>query len=89
MLECGQYDRRWPFIHMKPEETAQAADDLRTKHLFPAHNGKFCIAYHGWKEPLERVSRASAGRPYHLVTPCIGEALAPWDGLAPNAKWWE
>lgn len=89
LLECGQYDRRWPFIHMKPEETAQAAEDLKARHLFPAHNGKFCIAYHGWQEPLERVSMASAGKPYRLVTPRIGETFAPWDGLAPNSKWWE
>jgi len=89
LLECGQYDRRWPFIHMKPEETAQAAEDLRARALLPAHNGKFCIAYHGWREPLERVSAASAGRPYRLVTPHIGEQATPWDGLAPSLRWWE
>ena len=89
LLECGQYDRRWPFIHMKPEETAQAAEDLKAKTLFPAHNGKFCIAYHGWREPLERVSDASLGRPYRLITPRIGEIAAPWDGEAPDERWWE
>ncbi len=89
LLECGQYDRRWPFIHMKPEETAQAAEDLRAQALFPAHNGKFCIAYHGWREPLERVSAASTGRPFRLVTPRIGEAFAPWDGVTPSTRWWE
>ncbi len=89
LLECGQYDRRWPFIHMKPEETAQAAEDLKARVLFPAHNGKFCIAYHGWREPLERVNAASKGRPYQLAMPRIGEAFAPWDGSSPDEKWWE
>lgn len=89
ILECGQYDRRWPFIHMKPEETAQAAADLRSRALLPAHNSKFCIAYHGWKDPLERVYSASTGRNYRLLTPRIGEAVAPWDGLSPDSRWWE
>jgi len=89
LLECGQYDRRWPFIHMKPEETAQAAEDLHARALLPAHNGKFCIAYHGWQEPFERVNAASKGKAFRLVTPLIGEEAAPWDGLAPSQRWWE
>ena len=89
LLECGQYDRRWPFIHMKPEETAQATEDLHARALLPAHNGKFCIAYHGWQEPFERVNAASRGKAFSLVTPRIGEETAPWDGLAPSQRWWE
>lgn len=47
MLEDGQYDHRWALIHMMPEETAQAADDLRAKAVLPAHSGKFAMANHG------------------------------------------
>lgn len=35
LLECGAYNDQWADIHMKPEETAQAAADLHTKVLMP------------------------------------------------------
>ena len=31
ILECGQYNPYWKYIHMMPEETVQAAIDLRDK----------------------------------------------------------
>lgn len=33
MLDCGQYDRQWAFMHMTPEEAAQAAEDLGARAL--------------------------------------------------------
>ncbi|MCX8004004.1 MAG: MBL fold metallo-hydrolase [Burkholderiaceae bacterium] len=71
-LDMGQYDPRWPLIHMTPEEAAQAAVDLNAQALLPAHVGRFSIARHPWNEPFERISRASAGKPYRLLTPPIG-----------------
>ncbi|MFZ3229348.1 MAG: MBL fold metallo-hydrolase [Pseudobdellovibrio sp.] len=43
ILECGQYGINWPYIHMFPEQTAQAAKDLNAKTLFPVHWGKVCF----------------------------------------------
>lgn len=37
LLDCGQYDSRWAYIHMTPEEAAQAAQDLAARTLIPAH----------------------------------------------------
>jgi L-ascorbate metabolism protein UlaG (beta-lactamase superfamily) len=34
VLENGQYDKNWKYIHMMPEEVVQAAEDLRAKVLF-------------------------------------------------------
>ena len=31
IMENGQYDQDWKYIHMMPDETAQAADDLRAR----------------------------------------------------------
>jgi L-ascorbate metabolism protein UlaG (beta-lactamase superfamily) len=36
-LDCGQYDDRWAYIHMTPEEAVQAAQDLGARTLIPAH----------------------------------------------------
>ncbi len=30
LLECGQYDLQWPYIHMMPEQVVEAAIDLKT-----------------------------------------------------------
>ncbi|HEY5825786.1 MAG TPA: MBL fold metallo-hydrolase, partial [Cyclobacteriaceae bacterium] len=38
-LECGQYNVKWPFIHMMPEQTVQASIDLKAKVLMPVHWG--------------------------------------------------
>ncbi len=37
ILESGQYGDAWPYIHMLPEETVQAAIDLQAKVLLPVH----------------------------------------------------
>ena len=56
-IENGQYDKRWPDIHMMPEKTVQAALDLEAKNFVPIHWGMFCISFHHWAEPIERSSR--------------------------------
>ena len=54
ILECGQYNTSWPFIHMMPEQTVQAGIDLNAKWLLPVHWGKFALANHPWNEPVAR-----------------------------------
>ena len=88
-LDMGQYDPRWPYIHMTPEEAAQAAEDLQAKALLPAHVGRFNIARHAWTEPFERISGASEGKPYRLATPKIGEPLRVGDAGQRFANWWQ
>lgn len=88
-LDMGQYDPRWPYIHMTPEEAAQAAEDLRAEHLLPGHVGRFSIARHTWKDPFERIDAASNGRQYKLVTPMIGETLFLDQLPAQSSHWWK
>ena len=47
MLDSGQYDPRWPLIHMNPEEAVQAAVDLKAKAIMPMHIGRFSLSYLG------------------------------------------
>jgi L-ascorbate metabolism protein UlaG (beta-lactamase superfamily) len=89
VLDNGQYDRRWAYVHMTPEEAVRAAGELRARALLPAHVGRFCIARHPWDEPFQRISAASEGQPFRLLTPMIGQ-IAPLDGPArPFPRWWE
>ncbi len=88
-LDMGQYDPRWPSVHMTPEEAAQAADDLGARAMMPAHIGRFALARHAWTEPFERIVAASADRAsFRLITPEIGEVVR-LDVAMPNARpWW-
>ena len=87
LMETGAYDAQWPYVHMQPEQTVQAHQDLRGRWLLPMHNGTFDLALHGWTEPFERVSALSAERGIALATPRMGERL---DLSAPHAAtpWW-
>jgi len=88
-LDMGQYDPRWPYLHMTPEEAAQAAVDLQTKAMLPAHVGRFTIARHAWNEPFERIGAASEGKSYRLATPLIGEPLKVGDSGQRFTHWWQ
>jgi len=88
MLDCGQYDPRWSYIHMNPEEAVQAAQGLGAKTFIPAHVGRFTIANHAWDEPFKRVADASRGKSYRLLTPEIGEPVAMDVPASSYSQWW-
>jgi L-ascorbate metabolism protein UlaG (beta-lactamase superfamily) len=88
MLECGQYDVQWPYIHMMPEETVQASIDLKAQILMPVHWGKFTLALHPWREPITRaISKANALN-VKVATPMIGEPVILSDAI-PQKLWWK
>lgn len=91
ILENGQYDLKWKYIHMQPEEVLSAAQDLKTKSLIPVHNSKFALANHAWDEPLERISEHYANNEYtfKLLTPQIGEPLNLKNPNVHLKKWWK
>jgi L-ascorbate metabolism protein UlaG (beta-lactamase superfamily) len=87
VLECGQYNTFWPFIHMFPEQTVQAAQDLKAKVLLPVHWGKFTLAMHAWNEPIIRVVKKAKAENFKLSTPLLGEAVV-LDESYPSSAWW-
>jgi L-ascorbate metabolism protein UlaG (beta-lactamase superfamily) len=87
ILEAGQYNIRWPQIHMMPEETVQAAIDLKAGVLLPVHWAKFSLALHPWNEPVKRV-QAAAKNKIKIATPKIGERFAI-SGPYPDTVWWD
>lgn len=88
ILECGQYGQNWPYIHMVPEETVQAARDLRARVLLPVHWGKFTLSLHPWNEPIHRVKTAAEKVDMPLATPRIGEVV-PIGGPYPDEPWYD
>ncbi|MBP9105083.1 MAG: MBL fold metallo-hydrolase [Chitinophagaceae bacterium] len=88
ILEAGQYNKMWPLIHMMPEETVQAAIDLKAKALLPVHWGKFSLAMHPWNEPIKRVIAKAATIDLKVHTPMIGEPLFLNRDFE-SKNWWE
>lgn len=89
ILENGQYDKSWKYIHMKPEEVLMAAKDLGTDLLFPVHSGKFSLANHDWDEPLKRIDSLSQISGMPIITPMIGEKVFLKNREQTFRKWWE
>lgn len=48
ILECGQYNNYWKYIHLMPEEVVLAGIDLQTKKLLPVHRAKFSLSLYAW-----------------------------------------
>ena len=88
ILECGQYGKDWPTIHMFPEEVVTAAQDLRAKTLLPVHWGKFALAYHAWNEPIQRLTERASEQQLVVTTPKIGEPVVI-GSTYPREVWWE
>ena len=88
ILECGQYGKYWPDIHMLPEETVAAAGDLGAKLLLPVHWGKFTLSLHPWDEPVRRAVAAAKKAGLAMATPMIGEPVI-LGGNVPQRMWWE
>jgi L-ascorbate metabolism protein UlaG (beta-lactamase superfamily) len=85
-VECGQYSQYWPFIHMMPEESVQAAIDVKSKVAMPIHWGKYKLSIHAWYEPPTRFTAKAKAENLAVVTPQIGQTFTLND--IPNEQWW-
>jgi len=88
LLECGAYNKKWHYVHMMPEETAQAHLDLKGKYLQPMHWGTFDLALHAWYDPIVRVTKAADSLGIKLSTPIVGETITIDENLTTD-RWWE
>ena len=87
MIETGAYDKDWAHIHMTPEESVQAHIDLKANIMVPIHNGTFDLAFHTWKDPLNRVEAAADAQNVTLSTPVFGEVFTLQD--VQQNRWWK
>jgi L-ascorbate metabolism protein UlaG (beta-lactamase superfamily) len=88
LMECGQYNPNWSQIHMTPEQSVQAAVDLRAKKMLPGHWGKFSLSSHSWDDPVIRASAEAAKKHMFLVHPIIGDPVS-MNGDMATQRWWE
>jgi L-ascorbate metabolism protein UlaG (beta-lactamase superfamily) len=89
ILENGQYNKSWKYIHMMPNEVLKAAQELGAKRLFPVHSAKFALSLHAWDAPLKTITELNEPIGMPLITPKIGERVNLKDLSQKFAKWWE
>ena len=78
----------WVDIHMPPEQSVQAHQDVRARRMFPVHWSTFNLAYHDWDEPIRRTVAEARRAGVELVTPRLGEWVDADRDFA-STPWWE
>ncbi len=89
IIENGQYDSAWHYIHNLPSEVLMAAQDLNAKRIFPVHSSKFVLANHAWDEPLSKVTELNKDYGFPLITPMVGEVVNLNDSSQVFKQWWK
>lgn len=51
LLENGQYNANWKYIHTTPEDLEKVVLDLHAQQVFTVHHDKFSLSLHPWYEP--------------------------------------
>lgn len=75
ILENGQYNEDWRYIHLMPASLGEAARDLNAKRLITVHHSKYALARHPWDEPLKNEIEAASQNSLDLIVPEIGQVV--------------
>lgn len=88
ILENGQYNKDWRYIHFMPGENIQAMKDLNAKRMIPVHHSKFALSTHPWYEPLNKIAELNTEN-LRILYPKIGENINWKDDSKIYEKWWQ
>ncbi|MFT4152405.1 MBL fold metallo-hydrolase [Parafilimonas sp.] len=89
IIENGQYNESWKYIHLLPDEVIKAAKELNAKCILPVHAGKFALALHAWDEPLRLITENNKSHQLNIITPMIGEVVGLDNENQTFSNWWE
>ncbi len=89
IMENGQYNEEWKYIHIIPEDLVTAIEELQPKRLMTVHNSKFALGMHPWYEPMQKITETAEKHSFNLITPMIGEPVFLNDSTQVFTKWWE
>ena len=88
VLENGQYNADWRYIHLMPEKLSEAIRDLHPQRVLTVHNSKYALSRHAWNEPLKNAAEAAARDGFDLLQPMIGEIVPLDDTVRHYEAWW-
>lgn len=74
-MENGQYDTRWLYAHMMPEQTIQAIKDIKAKFFVPIHWSMFRLSAHHWLDPLIQSLKITEEQKVAMINPFLGEIM--------------
>jgi L-ascorbate metabolism protein UlaG (beta-lactamase superfamily) len=86
-IENGQYNTKWHEMHLLPEETIKAFQELKAKSMLPIHWGTFNLAWHRWYDPINEISKNSLTNNIELLTPLMGE-IVEFGKPRTYQQWW-
>lgn len=76
MLENGQYNDDWRYIHLMPEYLSRAARELGAERIVTVHHSKYALARHPWDEPLRNARRLAEQDSLPAVLPEMGRVVS-------------
>lgn len=75
ILENGQYNEAWQYIHTMPHYLGQVARDLKAEKIITVHHSKYALAKHPWDEPLKNEIKIAKEDSLNLIIPVIGQVI--------------
>ncbi|WP_455499048.1 MBL fold metallo-hydrolase [Coprobacter sp.] len=75
VLENGQYNEDWKYIHTMPVYLGQIAKDLKAEQIVTVHHSKYALARHRWDEPLKNEINMVKEDSLNLIVPVIGQVV--------------
>ena len=75
LLENGQYNANWKYIHTTPEDLEKVILDLQAKQVFTVHHDKFALSVHPWYEPDSVAQDLAIKHNIHLLDTPIGTVV--------------
>lgn len=89
MIDCAQYNLRWPSVHQTPEEAFQAIELLGAKYAMPIHWAAFRLASHPWDDSAVRLVNAAENSDITIATPRVGETMNLEEISDYQIRWYE
>ncbi|MDD6211242.1 MAG: MBL fold metallo-hydrolase [Bacteroidales bacterium] len=89
IMENGQYNEDWRYIHLMPDDLKRAVSDLHAGKVLTVHNSKFALSRHAWDDPLKHAYGMKSDGHVHLLTPVIGERVLLNDTAQVFSEWWK
>jgi L-ascorbate metabolism protein UlaG (beta-lactamase superfamily) len=75
LLENGQYNANWKYIHTMPEDLEIVIMDLQAKQVFTVHHDKFALSVHPWYEPSTVAHDLATKHNINLLDASIGTVV--------------
>lgn len=75
ILENGQYNNDWKYIHTMPSQLEQVAKDIKANNIVTVHHSKYALSNHPWDEPTKTAAALKEKGYMNVAIPKIGEIL--------------